>query len=211
MLFRAFVLTNRSTISVMKFSFAFRVHTCTVAMVMLRGSFSVKAYSQALTKTESQAPTVKLITLVQLTFPPLARTARISGDVHVDLLIKKDGTVESVKAVSGPSLLTYAAVENAKQLKFECQGCQDEFTPYTLVYTYKLSDSEGTNLCGCSSKTPLPKPVVTQSSNHITIQDSPACISPDGCDPKFNEKVQKYRSLKCAYLWKCGNHHYGVQ
>ena len=52
---------------------------------------------------------------VQPVYPPAALDAHVSGSVVLDVAIGKDGTVQSARAVSGPSLLQQAAVDAVKQ------------------------------------------------------------------------------------------------
>jgi len=52
-------------------------------------------------------------------YPPLARAARIQGDVLLDVTIGEDGTVESIKAVSGHPLLIPAAIDAVKQWRYK--------------------------------------------------------------------------------------------
>ena len=52
-------------------------------------------------------------------YPPLAKTARVSGSVVVEIIISPDGVVQSVRAVSGHPLLTPAAVEAAWGWRFQ--------------------------------------------------------------------------------------------
>ena len=51
-------------------------------------------------------------------YPPLARAAQISGAVVVEIAIDEEGNVFSARAVSGHPLLKDAAVEAARQWKF---------------------------------------------------------------------------------------------
>jgi TonB family protein len=48
-------------------------------------------------------------------YPPLARQARISGVVHLEITVGPDGRVENVKAQSGHPLLVPAAMEAVRQ------------------------------------------------------------------------------------------------
>lgn len=55
---------------------------------------------------------------VSPTYPPVARTAGVSGVVTVYLLVNETGSVESVKSASGPAQLQQAATEAARRWKF---------------------------------------------------------------------------------------------
>jgi TonB family protein len=74
------------------------------------------------------------------TYPPMARQLGMQGDVEVEARITEDGTVESVKPLTGNPVLLNAAVAAMKQWKF---------TPFTnegkavkavapISFTFKL-------------------------------------------------------------------------
>ena len=60
-----------------------------------------------------------LISSVKPDYPVLAKQANIQGTVVLDANISKDGTVESLKVVSGHPLLVEAALESAKQCRYK--------------------------------------------------------------------------------------------
>lgn len=55
---------------------------------------------------------------VEPVYPPMAKTAKVSGPVVVELTVDEEGNVIAAKAVSGHPLLKDAAVEAAKGWKF---------------------------------------------------------------------------------------------
>jgi periplasmic protein TonB len=55
---------------------------------------------------------------VNPTYPPLARQARISGQVVLRAVIAKDGSIENLTLVSGHPMLAPAAIEAVKQWKY---------------------------------------------------------------------------------------------
>jgi len=57
----------------------------------------------------------KLINRVMPVYPPLAKSARISGVVHLIGIISKDGTIRDLKVISGHPLLTKAALDAVSQ------------------------------------------------------------------------------------------------
>jgi hypothetical protein len=66
-------------------------------------------------------------------YPPLARTANISGIVHV--VVTTDGhRVVATRAQDGKKILSDAAEQNAKSWQF---GTHDP-TTFTVTYVYKL-------------------------------------------------------------------------
>ncbi|HEY1496563.1 MAG TPA: TonB family protein [Candidatus Solibacter sp.] len=56
----------------------------------------------------------KLVSQTRPMYPPLAKQARISGVVHLQAVIAKDGTVMDLKVISGHPLLIPAALEAVK-------------------------------------------------------------------------------------------------
>ncbi|HEU5403633.1 MAG TPA: TonB family protein [Terriglobales bacterium] len=60
-----------------------------------------------------------LIHKVQPTYPPLARSARIQGQVILQAVIGKDGTIQNLRAVSGHPMLTPAAIDAVRQWRYK--------------------------------------------------------------------------------------------
>jgi protein TonB len=60
-----------------------------------------------------------LIKKVQPPYPPLARQARIQGNVVLQALISKDGSIENLRLISGHPMLAPAALEAVKQWRYK--------------------------------------------------------------------------------------------
>ena len=60
-----------------------------------------------------------LIRKVQPTYPPLARQARIQGQVLLQAEISKDGTIQNLRLISGHPMLTSAAIDAVKQWRYK--------------------------------------------------------------------------------------------
>jgi TonB family protein len=77
---------------------------------------------------------------VEPTYPPIARSARVSGSVVVEVTMDEQGNVTSARAISGHPLLQQAAVEAAKGWKFSPLQLSD--TPVkeirTITFNFKL-------------------------------------------------------------------------
>jgi TonB family protein len=151
-----------------------------------------------LAQTDSGSETSKgdvvVIALFDPTYPPLARAARINGDVELKVGIRRDGSIESVVAISGHPMLTQAALNSAQQSRYECRRCSSEVTLYSLTYSFQL---------GTQSSPGFPCPEgngihVTQSLNRVTVVTEPGLVYPHFSNVRA-------RSAKCAYLWQCGN------
>ena len=60
-----------------------------------------------------------LIKKVQPPYPPLARQARIQGQVVLQAEISKDGSIQNLRLISGHPMLAPAAIEAVKQWKYK--------------------------------------------------------------------------------------------
>jgi hypothetical protein len=136
-------------------------------------------------------------------YPPIARTAYISGDVNLLLHVNEDEIVDSAAVVSGPEMLRPAALEGAQKSKFKCAGCGEAGGSYSLIYSFQLAETGA-----CASNAPpgtdcqvevQHAPNVIQSRNHVTIVAEAICT----CDPGI-VVVKKARAMKCLHLWRCG-------
>jgi len=60
-----------------------------------------------------------LVRKVQPNYPPLARQARIQGQVVLQAEISKDGSIENLHLISGHPMLAPAAIDAVKQWKYK--------------------------------------------------------------------------------------------
>jgi protein TonB len=60
-----------------------------------------------------------LIRKVQPPYPPLARQARIQGNVVLQAEISKDGTIQNLRLISGHPMLAPSAIEAVKQWRYK--------------------------------------------------------------------------------------------
>jgi len=61
----------------------------------------------------------KLVKKVIPEYPPLARSTRTSGVVHLIGIIARDGTIRNLQLISGHPLLTRAAIEAVQQWVYQ--------------------------------------------------------------------------------------------
>lgn len=174
-----------------------------LAVVVIVIGASVKSLAQTDGSTSVAQGEVVLTKLANPLYPPLARQTRIAGDVELLLEVRDDGRVQSAAALKGHPLLQPAALDSAQHSQFECRKCGRGTVSYKMVYTFQLIGSEG--CCTASEVNASNKqqdqpvlPRVIQAENHVTVIDQPVCI----CDPAID--VQRVRSLRCLYLWRCG-------
>src|SRR5258707_11533618 len=75
-------------------------------------------------------------------YPPIARAARVQGDVMLKFVLNPNGEPISVTAISGPSMLRSAAEENIKTWRFHLP--KDLFrTEWKYQTTFRFKFSEG--------------------------------------------------------------------
>jgi TonB family protein len=175
---------------------------CAISSLAVSSTASTTSPAQDASRLEGPQSGVILSKLSPPVYPPLARQTRIAGDVDLTLSVRPDGSVESAVVISGHPLLQQAALESARQSKFECPKCGEGTTSYRLIYTFQLAGSAD---CCKADEASSDKngptqlfPHVTQVQNHVTVIDQPTCI----CDPAIDRT--KVRSLRCLYLWRCG-------
>jgi len=68
-------------------------------------------------------------------YPPLARQARIEGQVQIDAVLDENGSVVEMKVVSGPALLYQAALEALRKWKYEPTYLNDQPIAVQLIVT----------------------------------------------------------------------------
>ena len=84
----------------------------------------------------------RLVAPIRPVYPVIAREARIQGTVVVEAVISKQGTVEDARAVSGPPMLTGAAlsaIEQARYKPYKLSGEPVEVET-TINIVFKLSE-----------------------------------------------------------------------
>ena len=59
-----------------------------------------------------------LIRKVQPDYPPLARSVRIQGQVVLQAVISKQGSIENLRLLSGHPMLVPAAIEAVRQWRY---------------------------------------------------------------------------------------------
>lgn len=59
-----------------------------------------------------------LVNKVEPQYPPIAKTAHVSGTVVLHAIIAKDGSVEKLQFVSGPALLMASAMSAVKEWRY---------------------------------------------------------------------------------------------
>jgi len=84
---------------------------------LLQGAALVLALVLALPARAGDERAIK--SRVPPVYPEIAKRMRISGEVRIQATVNSDGTVKTVKAVSGNHMLGEAAEDAVKKWKFE--------------------------------------------------------------------------------------------
>jgi protein TonB len=92
----------------------------------------------------SQGVTEGLLTRkVQPVYPPLAKTARIQGDVVLNAVISKNGTIENLRVMSGHPMLVTSALDAVKQWKYKPYVLNGEPVEVETTITVKFTLAGG--------------------------------------------------------------------
>jgi protein TonB len=92
----------------------------------------------------SQGVTEGLLTRkVQPTYPPLAKTARIQGDVVLNAVISKSGSIENLRVMSGHPMLVTSALDAVKQWKYKPYILNGEPVEVETTITVKFTLAGG--------------------------------------------------------------------
>ena len=121
-----------------------------VATLALAAVFAATITAQT---QRDQNLTPRLSEFIVQGYPPLARQARVQGDVTALVRINEDGTVSSVSQVAGPAMLRGAA-DNLKNWHFDVQGTTSRDMRITMRFV--LSGSEDVRNLTLTVKGKLP-------------------------------------------------------
>lgn len=99
------------------------------------GEHLIKEFEKQ-TRVAERRSSLKVIKSADPTYPPEASTKQIEGTVVVRIVVGRNGTVTSAKALSGPPVLFRSSVEAAK--KYQFQPPPDSPVTTELEVTYSL-------------------------------------------------------------------------
>ena len=78
-----------------------------------------KLAAPARIKVGGNVQAAKMLRQTLPTYPPIAKTAHVSGTVVLHAIIAKDGTVQELQYVSGPPLLMKAAMDAVSEWRYK--------------------------------------------------------------------------------------------
>jgi protein TonB len=88
-----------------------------------------------------------LVYRVQPIYPPLARSARIQGQVFLRAIISRTGTIENLQAVSGHPMLIPAALGAVRQWRYRPYLLNGEPVEVETQVTVNFSLAGGSKCC----------------------------------------------------------------
>jgi TonB family protein len=164
-----------------------------IAIVLCASSQSLDAQS---------APTLALVDVPIPIYPPIAVYAAISGDVHVTVDVRRDGTVASTTVArvegfnreSDAKFLEQHVLDAARQARFRCEQCGDTTTPYSLVFAFRVASRVG------RAARDLHPEVVSISPSRSRILIVAELGPPNG---PIAERAPRPRAARCLWLWRC--------
>jgi TonB family protein len=128
------------------------------------------------------------LTKVQPIYPPEAKAARIQGTVLLAARIGKDGSIESLKLISGPPELTKSAWDAVKQWTYKPYLLNGEPTAVdtTITVNYSLEGSKAPEAAP-PAPAPGPEPSASNGLAHPTLISAP--------NPEYPAKAREEKNM----------------
>jgi len=132
------------------------LHRVVGAFFLLSSGLVLTSFAQETQREEPQPPKIirksggvlqgSATRRVEPAYPPLAKAARISGSVVVEVTLDEEGGVISARAISGHPLLKDAAVDAARGWKFTPTKLQEVPVKVigTITFNFNLGDPKRT-------------------------------------------------------------------
>lgn len=121
--------------------------------------------------------------LPELKYPPIARAAKVQGDVGVSFRLTSEGRPADVMPVSGPAMLQGVAVENVKAWRFNPKGELAQ-QAYKVTFHFRLDPPEG----GYDDGEAVTKAVINQAGQIQVFSISTSGLNRSEC-PNANDRV----------------------
>ena len=168
-------------------------------VIILSVAFWAQSSTSNAQNPDSNKGEVAVTKLSPPVYPALARQARLTGTVQLELKIRPDGTVAAAVALSGHGMFRQVAVDSAQKSQFSCKRCSD-LTSYPMTYTFDFLKGTGCQETTVASRIRSPKCVylwkcgsgltpkwvdvfrpqeVSESDGHVMVLASAgACVQP---------------------------------
>jgi len=148
-------------------------------------------------QSATSGPSLEAVKLAPPVYPPIAVAARVWGEVDLRITLLPDGTPANIQVESGPQMLKQAAVDSARNSRFQLEAGSHAEESYQLAYKFALDKAPG-----CNQERDKSYPHIHYEANTITISEQPPPVCDSATWDPANEQTRT-RSIKCLYLWKC--------
>src|SRR3954463_10281411 len=139
-------------------------------------------------------------------YPPIARSAMISGDVHVTVEVRAEGTdaTASISGVEGFSreaeakFFEQSVLEAARNARFRCEQCGNTPRLYSLVFAFRFGYRIGR---AAGDLHPEVVSISPSQSRILIVSEGPG--PPNGPVALTSPPP---RAANCLWLWHCKKH-----
>ena len=135
--------------------------------------FLLLAIAVSASAMKKEAVEVCVVQVLTPRYPPIARQARIEGEVQMEVLLTPNGSVREIKPINGHPLLQQAADESIRQWKFKCSSWKcPENLKVPLVVVFRLRSE--TKHSDCPHITVSQPPIKLEITSHRSIVNTDA-------------------------------------
>jgi len=112
---------------------------------------------------------ISVIRFVAPTYPAIARTARVMGDVRLAIAIAADGSAANVTTLNGHPMLSQAAMDAVKQWRFGFQRPAKEAI-HIVTVRFRIKDVETCDAPSNTTVEPALPDLVTVWTNSVCVE-----------------------------------------
>src|ERR1700733_12142599 len=153
-------------------------------MSKIQAWFLAALFATCFRVSQAQVPVPEA--LPELKYPPIARAAKVQGDVVVSFRLTSEGRTADVMPVSGPAMLQGVAVENVKAWRFNPKGelAQLAQQAYKVTFHFRLDPPDD----GYDDGQAVTKAVIDQTGQIQVISISTVGLNRSEC-PSASDRV----------------------
>lgn len=161
-----------------------------VGLVVL--AFVVPSVAPSVRAASFQAATMTpgvVLSRLEIRYPSIAESARVSGIVRVRVGVRPDGSVAETTLLEGDDLLNSAAIDAASAATFECRRCTEPATPHVIVFDFSFADA----------RLPTTWKQTSDASSEVTVVGEVQIL-------EFGPPSKPPRAARCFWLWHCSKY-----
>jgi TonB family protein len=159
---------------------------------MASSRWLLAAYVITFLPTTQQATTLPVVVLsrIQVSYPAIAESARVTGKVEVRVGVRPDGSVAETTVLDGLPLLNDAVVNAASGATFECRLCTALSTPHRIRFVFSFEDLNTARTAWRQTE---------DASSEVTVFGHLPVLYPPG-------KPSRSHAARCLWLWRCSKY-----